>query len=258
MLKIMDEKYWDKVAGDYDGEIFSVFDQDRNGVIRSYIRRFGSAKHSAGDFGCGVGKFIPVLAENFAHVHAVDLSDELLQQARESCEGLDNVTYARKDLSSGRVKLDTVDFALSVNVAIMVPRRTRLGILRTIARGVRKSGHVLLVVPSLESALLTDVRLIEWNLRSGMGYDKAVTAGLGNAEIAQERSIRQGIVEIDGEPTKHYLREELEVLIAELALDIVSIEKVEYSWKTEFESPPKWMKEPYPWDWAVLLRKRGG
>jgi len=258
MLKIMDEKYWDKVAGDYDGEIFSVFDQDRNGVIRSHIRRFGSPKLTAADFGCGVGKFIPVLAKNFAHVHAIDLSDELLGQARETCKALPNVTYAKKDLSSPRVKLDKVDFALSINVAIMVPRRTRLGILRTVARGVRKSGHLLLVVPSLESALLTDVRLIEWNLRSGMGYDKAVAASLGDAEIAQERSIRQGVVEIDGEPTKHYLREELEVLLAELPLDIRSIEKVEYSWKTEFESPPKWMKAPYPWDWAVLLRKKSG
>ena len=130
----MDKKYWDKVAGDYDGEIFSVLDQDRNDVILSHIRRLGCVESTACDFGCGVGKFLPVLAENFRHVYAVDLSDELLQQARESCEGLDNVTYSRKDLSSSRVKLEAVDFALSVNVAIMMPRRTRLGILRTIAR----------------------------------------------------------------------------------------------------------------------------
>lgn len=255
LLRIMDEKYWDKVAGDYDGEIFSVFEQDRNGVIRSHIERFGSARHTAGDFGCGVGKFLGVLAENFGRVHAVDLSEELLGQARESCGGLDNVTYAKKDLSSGRVKLEMVDFALSVNVAIMASGRTRLGIIRTIARHLRESGHLLMVVPSVESALLADFRLIQWNIKGGMGYDRAVAASLEDADISLERSIREGAVEIDGVATKHYLREELEAIFAEEALDIVSIEKIEYSWKTEFESPPRWMKQPYPWDWAVLLQK---
>jgi len=31
--RIMDEKYWDKVAEDYDGEIFSVPANDRNNTI---------------------------------------------------------------------------------------------------------------------------------------------------------------------------------------------------------------------------------
>ena len=96
----MDEKYWDMMGGDYDGEIFSVFEQDLNGVICSHIGRFGAAGLTAGDFGCGVGKFLPVLAENFGRVHAVDISEELLGQARENCRGLGNITYAKKDLAN--------------------------------------------------------------------------------------------------------------------------------------------------------------
>ncbi|MBN2138040.1 MAG: class I SAM-dependent methyltransferase [Sedimentisphaerales bacterium] len=250
----MDERYWDKAGEDYDGEIFSVLEQDRNEVVCSYIRRLGSGELTAGDFGCGVGKFLPVLAENFGRVLAVDLSSELLAQARENCKGLDNITYARKDLSSDGVKLETVDFALSVNVAIMMPRKIRVGIINTIARHLRKSGHLLMVVPSLESALFADWRLLDWNINSGMGYDRAVAASLAEVEASGQASIRHGAVEIDGVPTKHYLKEELEAFFADGPLDVVSIEKVEYSWKTEFESPPKWMKGPYPWDWAVLLK----
>ena len=254
----MDEKYWDKAAADYDGEIFSVLANDRNGIIRSHIRRFGSAGSQACDFGCGVGKFLPVLAESFGHVYAVDLSEELLQQARQGCKSLHNVTYVKKDLSNARVKLAAVDFALSVNVAIMASARKRFGILGTIARHLRGSGHLLLVVPSLESALFADFRLIQWNIKSGMGYGKAIAASLDAGQIGPAGSLRQGIVEIDGVPTKHYLREELLVLFGDRPFDVLSIEKVEYSWKTEFELPPRWMKGPYPWDWAVLLRKKGG
>jgi hypothetical protein len=37
---------------------------------------------------------------------------------------------------------------------------------------------------------------------------------------------------------------------------VASIEKVEYDWSTEFADPPRWMKDPYPWDWLVLSKKR--
>ena len=61
----MDEKYWDRMAADYDGEIFSVLASDRNEVIVSVIQKFGSRDAAACDFGCGTGKFLLVLAENF-------------------------------------------------------------------------------------------------------------------------------------------------------------------------------------------------
>ena len=33
------------------------------------------------------------------------------------------------------------------------------------------------------------------------------------------------------------------------------IEKLEYAWDIEFFSPPKWMKDPFPWDWFFLAEK---
>jgi hypothetical protein len=32
-------------------------------------------------------------------------------------------------------------------------------------------------------------------------------------------------------------------------------QKIEYNWDTEFIKPPKWLKEPRPWDWMVVARK---
>jgi SAM-dependent methyltransferase len=250
--KVMNEGYWDKVAGDYDGEIFSVLGNDREEVIASKICQFGS-KEAACDFGCGVGKFLPILSKNFGHVYAVDLSSKLLSQARENCRKLKNISYIKEDLSEGGVKLEKVDFALSVSVAIMPSALKRSGIFKTITKHLRKGGYLLLVVPSLESALYTDFRLVQWNMRSGWTVDEAV---LELEEAAEGgASLRQGLVEIEGVPTKHYLQEELLAMFEGKTLDVVSIDKVEYSWKTEFDGPPRWMSEPYPWDWMVVLRK---
>jgi len=248
----MDEKYWDNVASDYDGQIFSVLANDRRRAIVSGISRFADPDAVACDFGCGVGKFLPGLAENFQHVHAVDISPRLLTQARRKCRPFDNISYYKKDLSRPGIKLPKVDFALCVNVAIMPSLGKCRTIFRNIARHLRAGGHCLLVVPSLESALYADFRLVQWNEKVGSSR-RQIRDELQPRD--SDLPIRQGIVEIDNVGTKHYLKEELLVLFAQLGLEVVSTDKVEYCWETEFEKPPKWMGRPYPWDWLVTLRK---
>jgi SAM-dependent methyltransferase len=49
------------------------------------------------DIGCGVGRLTRVLAERTAHVHAIDVSAEMLEQARELNSHLTNVTWHHGD-----------------------------------------------------------------------------------------------------------------------------------------------------------------
>ena len=252
--RMMDEKYWDTVAADYDGEIFSALANDREGVIASKICEFSRPKAVACDFGCGVGKFLPILSENFHHVYAFDISKELLDQARDNCKELDNVTYCKEDLSKAGLKLQTINFALSVNVAIMPSEKIRAAIFKTISKHLCEGGHLLLVVPSLESALYADYRLVQWNLKAGLKGAEAISE-LAEADGDDSVSLRQGVIEINDVPTKHHLAEELEAMFRDRPFNVLSIEKVEYPWNTEFDRPPRWMKEPYPWDWMVVLQK---
>jgi hypothetical protein len=138
----------------------------------------------------------------------------------------------------------------------MACRRTLAGILKKISKSLRPGGYFVLVVPSLESMLFAQFRLIQWNLKTGMTHDQAVSASIEETESALDLRLEEGLVDIDGFATKHYLKEELIVLLEDLRFDVASIEKVEYDWSTEFAAPPRWMKEPYPWDWLVLSKKR--
>jgi hypothetical protein len=52
------------------------------------------------------------------------------------------------------------------------------------------------------------------------------------------------------------LEEELIAMFRERGFDITSLEKVRYSWDTEFDQPPRWMKDPYPWDWLLTCKKQ--
>jgi len=251
---MMDEKYWDRMAVDYEGEIFSVLANDRDDLIVNLIRRYSSEKNTACDFGCGVGKFLPQLSENFKHVHAIDLSEKLLKQARDKCSDLENISFYKKDLANDELGLGAIDFGLCVNVAIMSEANIREAIFKSIWRHLRKEGHLVLVVPSLESALYADFRLVQWNRSTGLDEEEA-TWELKEADENGHSSLRKGIVEIDGEGTKHYLREEVVTLFEQIGFEIEAIEKVEYRWDSEFDKPPEWMGRPYPWDWLAVLKK---
>ncbi|HET6428038.1 MAG TPA: class I SAM-dependent methyltransferase, partial [Phycisphaerae bacterium] len=115
-------------------------------------------------------------------------------------------------------------------------------------------GHLLLVVPSLESELYSQFRLLEWNLKEGLPPQQAA-AEETEAFTDPGASPPMGILCRNGVPTKHYLREELAVTIAAVGLEVVQVGKVEYPWDTAFAAPPSWMREPYPWDWMLLARK---
>src|SRR5690606_21035749 len=108
-----------------------------------------------------------------------------------------------------------------------------------------------LLVPALESALYAHARRAEWLRRSPKAKVAASTTftGVGG------RDIFSGILAIDGVRTKHWLREELETALASHGFAVEAVEKAEYDWKTEFYNPPRWMKNPYPWDWVAVGTK---
>lgn len=250
----MDCAYWEAVGDDYETEIFSVRDNDSAGLVAGHIKRLGNVAHTATDLGCGIGKFTPLLAARFGRVHACDLSPKLLAHARRACAEWDNIDFLETDLGRLTHPFDPVDFVLCVNVLIMADLNVRMRALQAVAAQVKRGGHLLLVTPSTESMLYTQFRRVDWCLRDGMDCAAAVRSSV--PARGSIRNLHQGIRPIDTVPTKHYLKEELQVLLADHQLEVLSIEKVTYPWKTEFAEPPPWMDGPLPWDWLVVARRR--
>ncbi len=248
----MKREYWNNLAGRYEDEVFSVLHNDRKQLVLQQIHKHGSSAKKASDYGCGIGHFLSFLSSSFQRVFAIDISRGLIARAEKKCSNLSNVSYVTADLAAPGVRLANTHFALSVNTLIMPSLTCRVRILDVMAGHTLKNGHLVLVVPSLESAMLTDFRLIQMNLNNGFGPASAVRAGFRKPDY---RRLHRGIVPIDGVPTKHYLKEELVALLESRNLRIKDIRKIEYPWNTEFDSPPGWMKDPFPWDWLVVARK---
>jgi len=86
-----DPQFWNKLAERYaakpvdDPEAF----ERKIAITKSLMK----PDHVIADIGCGTGSLALRLAPHAAHVHGLDLSDEMLRIANGKAEGVDNVTF---------------------------------------------------------------------------------------------------------------------------------------------------------------------
>ena len=246
----MNRTYWEKIAPAYDDEIFDVLANDKKRIIRKTIKRFASKQASVIDIGCAIGKWLPLLSPAFKKVYAIDISQQNLDIAKSIYPGLKNITYQRVDMSNPGSKIPKCEFAVCINAILTGTQKKRNIFFKNLQKCVKKNGHLILVIPSLESSMLTSIIRQQWN------PDKDVKKLISkNKSLAQLQNLLEGNASIDGIPHKHYLKEELELLLKNEGFVAEKFSKIEYEWNTEFLKPPRWLKEPKPWDWMILAKK---
>lgn len=250
----MNRAYWDDLAASYDEQIFSVFRADDDGVLAGIIAEHGAPHRTATDLGCGPGQITPLLARHFGAVNACDISHRLLDQARAECAEHDNVAFHHFDLATGELPpFAPANFVLCVNVLLSANLTVRERLWDQMASQVAEGGTLVLVVPSHESALYTNFRRLDWHVRAGLEADEAIRHSLAReGNVAQ---LEHGVRGIEGVKTKHYLREEILVQLADRSLQVEQITKLTYDWDIEFPDPPPWMGVPHPWNWLVIARR---
>ena len=253
----MKRTYWEKIASTYNDEIFDVLHHDKKAIIRSAIKKYASKNKTVIDIGCAVGKWLPVLSPSFKKVYAVDISAKNLEIARQLYPQYKNVEYLRADMSVKSTNPDSYrgpkcDFGICINAILTSSLKDRTIFFNSLSACVKKGGRIIITIPSLESWLLTNIIQQQWKI------DRQIFPVTKNAKeaIRMWNNIRQGNADIDDVPHKHYLKEELQLLLANEKFITEDFQKIEYSWHTEFLKPPKWLKDPKPWDWMVVARKK--
>ena len=248
----MEKNYWEKIAPSYETEIFDVLKNDKSGKIVKAILSFAEPKKSVIDIGCAVGKWMPVLAPVFGKVQAIDISNNNLKIAAKKYPQYTNITYERVDMSAATVKVKKYDSAICINAILTSSLKKRNLFFKHMASFIKKGGDLVLVVPSLESKLFSHIIANKYNVDDAK-KDRAPNGKRANSQI---RFIKDGVTDIDDVPTKHFLKEELELLLNLAGFTVEKIEKINYKWSTEFHKPPSWLKTPEPWDWMVKAKKK--
>ncbi len=247
----MKRTYWEKMAPSYNEEIFDVLQNDKKALIRSVINKNASPKKTVIDIGCAIGKWLPVLSPAFKKVVAVDISAKNLEIAAQLYPQYKNVEYRRADMSGRSTRLPACDFGICINAILTPLQKDRTKFFHSLSSCIKKGGRIVITIPSLESWLLTSIIQQQYKI------DKQLFPVTKNAKEALRKwnNIRQGNADIDDVPHKHYLKEELQLLLGTEGFTAEEFQKIEYNWDTEFVKPPAWLKEPKPWDWMVVAKK---
>jgi 2-polyprenyl-3-methyl-5-hydroxy-6-metoxy-1,4-benzoquinol methylase len=114
----MDRKYWEKIAPDYNSEIFDVLKNDRKQIIVSSIKKIASKNKTVIDIGCAIGKWLPLLSPIFKKVYAVDISTENLAIAKKLYPEFSNVHYGRIDMSDQKAKMPLCEVGICINAIL--------------------------------------------------------------------------------------------------------------------------------------------
>jgi SAM-dependent methyltransferase len=247
----MKRSYWEKIAPTYGEEIFDVLHNDKKALIRSVINQYASKKKTVIDIGCAIGKWLPVLSPAFKKVVAADISAKNLAIAQQLYPAYKNVEYLRTDMSGKKSKLPLCDFAICINAILTPSQKDRDVFFQSLGTCLKKGGRIVISVPSLESWLFTSV------VQQQFKIDKALFPDTKNGKeaIRKWNNIRKGNADIDEVPHKHFLKEELQLLLANAGFIAEEFQKIEYDWSTEFHKAPHWLKNPKPWDWMVVAKK---
>src|SRR5947207_6584951 len=111
-----DALHWNSIADNYDKEIFNVFKNDKKKKLKKYLAKYANKEIIAIDFGCGVGKALPMLSPLFKGVIAIDVSQKCINIAKTSPHK--NVIFKQADLAGKKIDVPSVDFAFCCNVAM--------------------------------------------------------------------------------------------------------------------------------------------
>jgi ubiquinone/menaquinone biosynthesis C-methylase UbiE len=115
----VETKHWD---GDIDA--FFKLGEERAGVLLKPVLdqlAIDATEATALDLGCGIGRFSRVLAKSFRQVVAVDVSDEMIAQARGQNSACTNISFLPTDGLTLPIGSETVDFVWSYEVFQHMP-----------------------------------------------------------------------------------------------------------------------------------------
>lgn len=219
----MDVNYWNGLANTFSDAVFEVTERDHGGVIRKTAKRLGGKNKKAIDFGCGAGASTRAIASFFGRVTGVDFSEKLLAVARKNTRA-NNIDYRRVDLTEMNPQSMRCDVAFCFNVLLSPDEKLRRAIAENVVKSIRRGGAGVFIVPSLESELRSYQVALDCQTRDGFARAKAAKE-LDNSAQRDVISLSQGIVNLGGAATKHFLQDELAELLAHFGLKDVSLSR---------------------------------
>ena len=106
------EKFWDKAANTYDQE--ENKDEQTHNKIIERTKEYLKISDIVLDYGCGTGRISNEMAGNVRLIHAIDISANMIEIAKQKADGrgIKNIAYAHTTLFDERYERGSHDVIL--------------------------------------------------------------------------------------------------------------------------------------------------
>jgi trans-aconitate methyltransferase len=239
---------WDNIK-DYDNEIISVFANKKN---NSVVRKLKSIKDkqnkTIADFGCGVGNAFEYI-KDFQKVYAVDISDNLLEQAKQ--KGYSNFEYINCNIASIKLK-DKVDVIIAISSIFPLQYIDFDIVINNIRNNLKKDGEVVLTLGSLESETFKHQIEYEESLKKGMS-EHEIQKQINNKTRYSNFSPLGYINTKDNLVQKKWLKEEIIYRLNKLNIFDINIQKFSLDWEVQGKQK-ELQYYPKLWLWKVHFK----
>ncbi len=249
----MKKRYWDSVAKKYFENIMSPFQEGVKNPLYDYIDKFEGKDKSAIDIGTGIGNAIPHLAGRFAHVTAIDISDKMIEVAKEKHK-FENISFFVRDAADLGEFHGKFDVAVAVNSIIVPSVKDLEKIMGECCKVLKPGGRLLAVFPSME-AILYQAMLVYETVLQETGSEKKARLRTSRELGAKKFDFLTG-VDKEGFAQKYFYRFEVNYRLKKAGFKNIRVSKVFYPWEISQESGySPFHGKPRMWDWFVVAEK---
>jgi SAM-dependent methyltransferase len=227
--------------------------QGSNPVLRALEALADKRSMVVGDLGCGTGVLLPKLARWFKEVIAIDFSEEMLEQARESCRFAENISFhhlAFEDLHKLPRKLDV---AVSINSLVSADVSHLDRGLAAMRATLVPGGRLLGIVPSLEGLHYHVMHLIDLGVARGMDLVKAQEWAARKAEL-HGYDFKTATFTFDRIRQHLWLREEVRHRLRKAGFRRWQVLKARLPWD-QFAEGRALARVKQSWDWAFVAKR---
>jgi SAM-dependent methyltransferase len=237
----MSKESWNLLASEFEGSVCDITATSGELLATLVARTRPNRRRTLVDAGCGIGTFVEQFGEQFGKVVAFDFASAMVRRARGRCRSISHATWQSMPLEEAGERIGSIaHLAVCLNVITSPDADLRNRQWESLATLVRPGGHLLVVVPSLESARYVVAN--EGVTKVESAASPAANAQAGEPDLIRRTDTRQ----------KHYSRGELRGRFTEQGLRALSIRQIHYPWS---EEGLEHFAGKTPWDWVGLAQR---
>jgi SAM-dependent methyltransferase len=251
------DRQWSRQAAKYDDLFLDPF---RPGVVNPLLDAIRSipdpGSKTVADLGCGTGPLIPMLAESFGEVVALDFAPKMVEVARKrmaGAEGVDRVRFLVRPMHELDELRGRLDAAIAVNSIVMPDVRQIDRTIAAIRASLKPGGVFLGILPSMDAIHYHTMLL----------YDEALDRGLSPEEAERHAAFQGehhfyefafGRFQFRGLHQKFWQPFEARYRLAKAGFVDVELAQVLYPWDDAITGGPAFSDHPRSWDWFFRAR----